>query len=99
MTAEQAADTVAVSKKGGLKVLCAPPDGYAIVIVSATHTVNPSLRRGMPFDAIADFAPITLATTQGSAQLLRTLEPEMVSGAIDADRSRQISSTGNRVYR
>jgi hypothetical protein len=33
------------------------------VIVSATHTVNPRLRRGMPFDAIADFAPITLATT------------------------------------
>jgi hypothetical protein len=26
---------------------------YAILIVSATHTVNPSLRRGMPFDVMA----------------------------------------------
>ena len=55
--------------------------------------------RGMPFDAIADFGPITLATTQGSTQLQRTLELEMESGAIDADRSRQILSTGNRVDR
>ncbi len=42
----------------------AAPDGYTIVIVSATHTVNPSLRRNLPYDAITDFAPITMATAQ-----------------------------------
>lgn len=42
----------------------AAPDGYTISIVSATHTVNPSLRRNLPYDTIADFAPITLATAQ-----------------------------------
>ena len=42
----------------------AAPDGYTIAIVSATHTVNPSLRRNLPYDTIADFAPITMATAQ-----------------------------------
>lgn len=42
----------------------AAPDGYTITIVSATHTVNPSLRRNLPYDTIADFAPVTMATAQ-----------------------------------
>ena len=42
----------------------AAPDGYTIAIVSATHAVNPSLRRNLPYDTIADFAPVTLATAQ-----------------------------------
>lgn len=42
----------------------APPDGYTMLIVSATHTVNPSLRKSLPYDTINDFAPITLATAQ-----------------------------------
>lgn len=42
----------------------AAPDGYTILIVSATHTVNPSLRRNLPYDTVKDFAPITLATGQ-----------------------------------
>ena len=48
----------------GEVVAKAPPDGYTIMIVSATHAVNPSLRRSMPFDAVKDFAPVTLATSQ-----------------------------------
>ena len=42
----------------------APPDGYTMLIISATHSVNPSLRKSMPYDSVADFAPITLATAQ-----------------------------------
>ena len=41
-----------------------PPDGYTMLIISATHSVNPSLRKSMPYDSIADFAPVTLATAQ-----------------------------------
>lgn len=49
----------------GVEMLAkSPPDGHAITIVSATHTVNPSVRRNMPFDAINDFSAITLATSQ-----------------------------------
>lgn len=42
----------------------AAPDGYTIAIVSATHSVNPSLRRNLPYDSITDFAPVTMATAQ-----------------------------------
>jgi tripartite-type tricarboxylate transporter receptor subunit TctC len=38
----------------------AQPDGYAIVMGAvATHAINPSLYAKMPYDANADFAPIT----------------------------------------
>ena len=49
---------------GGEVVAKAPPDGYTILIVSATHSVNPSLHRSLPFDPVKDFAPVTLATSQ-----------------------------------
>ncbi|MEA3193102.1 MAG: hypothetical protein QOD26_1435 [Betaproteobacteria bacterium] len=38
-----------------------PPDGYSIVIGSiGTHAVNPTLFARMPYDAVNDFAPISL---------------------------------------
>jgi tripartite-type tricarboxylate transporter receptor subunit TctC len=37
------------------------PDGYTVVMGAlSTHAVNPSLYPSMPYDAIKDFAPITL---------------------------------------
>ena len=39
----------------------APPDGYTILLGAlSTHAVNPSLYASMPYDAVKDFAPITL---------------------------------------
>jgi tripartite-type tricarboxylate transporter receptor subunit TctC len=39
----------------------APPDGYTILMGAlSTHAVNPSLYARMPYDAVKDFAPITL---------------------------------------
>jgi len=49
---------------GADAVAKAPPDGHTILIVSATHTVNPSLHRKLPYDPVKDFAPVTLATSQ-----------------------------------
>ena len=38
-----------------------PPDGYTIVMGAlSTHAVNPSLYGKMPYDAVNDFAPISL---------------------------------------
>jgi tripartite-type tricarboxylate transporter receptor subunit TctC len=38
-----------------------PPDGYTVVMGAlSTHAVNPSLYPTMPYDAVKDFAPITL---------------------------------------
>ena len=39
------------------------PDGYTIVIVPATHAINVSLYKKPPFDAVKDFAPISLIAT------------------------------------
>ncbi len=38
-----------------------PPDGYTVVMGAlSTHAVNPHLYPKMPYDAVKDFAPITL---------------------------------------
>ena len=38
-----------------------PPDGYTILFVSSSYTVNPSLYAKPPFDPDRDFAPVTKA--------------------------------------
>ena len=37
-----------------------PPDGYTLLVISTGFVVNPSLYAKVPYDAIKDFAPITL---------------------------------------
>lgn len=45
---------------GTAAVARAPADGYTLVMGTiGTHTINPSLYKNMPYDAIKDFAPIT----------------------------------------
>jgi tripartite-type tricarboxylate transporter receptor subunit TctC len=39
------------------------PDGYALLFATASLAVNASLYRSLSYDAIADFAPVSLATT------------------------------------
>jgi len=38
----------------------ADPDGYTLVIVVSNHATNPALHTTMPYDALKDFAPISL---------------------------------------
>ena len=46
-----------------------PPDGYTVLLGSiTTHAVNPALHRKLNFDAVRDFAPVTLVVS--SPQLL-----------------------------
>jgi len=41
----------------------APPDGYTLLMgTPGPLTINPNLRAKMPYDALKDFAPISLAT-------------------------------------
>ena len=37
------------------------PDGYTLMIASASHAINPALYRKVNYDPIRDFAPVTLA--------------------------------------
>ncbi len=39
----------------------AAPDGYTLFMASAAFTINPSMRKTLPFDSIRDFTPIVLA--------------------------------------
>ena len=41
-------------------VLKSPPDGHNLVVVVAAHVINSSLVTKMPFDPVADVAPVTL---------------------------------------
>jgi tripartite-type tricarboxylate transporter receptor subunit TctC len=38
----------------------APADGYTIMMVSASHVINPSMQKSLPYDTIKDFAGISL---------------------------------------
>jgi len=41
-----------------------PPDGYTLLVVSTGFIVNPSLyAKGVPYDPVKDFAPVTLVAT------------------------------------
>jgi len=46
----------------------AAPDGYTLILVSITHTINPALHKKLPYDSIKDFTPITLVAA--SPQIL-----------------------------
>ena len=41
----------------------AAPDGYTLLVTPAPFTINPSLLARLPYDALNDFAPITLINT------------------------------------
>ena len=43
---------------GTAAVAAAAPDGYTLLLVSSTFTINPAIKKNMPFDTIKDFTPI-----------------------------------------
>ena len=45
---------------GSEVVAKAPADGYTIMMVSASHVINPSMQKSLPYDTIKDFAGISL---------------------------------------
>ena len=43
---------------GTSAVAAAPPDGYTLLLVSPSFTINPAIKKSMPFDALKDFTPV-----------------------------------------
>ncbi len=58
------------NKAGGTGVIGAEfavraaPDGHTIIQVATSHATNPATGKKLPYDTIADFAPITLLSSQ-----------------------------------
>lgn len=44
-------------------VVNAAPDGHTLLAVAGSFTINPAIRKQLPFDPIRDFAPIALVAT------------------------------------
>jgi len=64
----------------------AAPDGYTIGLVTDSHSVNPIINKSLPYDAFADFVPISqlvglpLAIVANSSLPVKTV-PELVKYA------------------
>ncbi len=52
----------------------AQPDGYTVLMMSLTFTVNPSLFKTLPFDTLKDLVPVTMVA---SAPLMLVVHPSL----------------------
>ena len=43
-----------------------PPDGYTLLMVSTSHTTNPTLLPRLPFDTLRDLAPVILVASSAN---------------------------------
>jgi tripartite-type tricarboxylate transporter receptor subunit TctC len=43
---------------GAAVVAAAPSDGYTLLLVSSTFTINAAIKKNMPFDTLKDFTPV-----------------------------------------
>ena len=56
------------------QLLKQPADGYTLLTSAPEFSINPSVKKKMPFDALKDFAPIMHATSSAS---LVTVHPSL----------------------
>jgi tripartite-type tricarboxylate transporter receptor subunit TctC len=61
---------------GTAHVAKSAPDGYTVLLTTASHTLIPAFTPGVPYDAVKDFTPVTeLAENFGQALLVRPALP------------------------
>lgn len=54
-------------------------DGYTILFVPNSHTINPGLYRKLPYDTVKDFAPVTLVA---HAPLILVVHPSLPARSV-----------------
>ena len=57
------------------QVAKAAPDGYTLLFAFSSHVVNPTLFARVPYDAIKDFDPVTLAVASTTVLTVNPLVP------------------------
>src|SRR3954454_11025065 len=57
------------------QVARANPDGYTIMVISTGFMVNPSLYAKVPYDAVKDFAPVTLVAVSPNVVVINPSVP------------------------
>jgi tripartite-type tricarboxylate transporter receptor subunit TctC len=53
----------------------AAPDGHTILVITSTHTINPSLQKSLPFDPVRDFTPIILMASTPTVLIVHPAVP------------------------
>lgn len=83
---EEFGQQVVVDNRGGASgvigtdiVAKAVPDGYTLLIIQPSLTINPSMIRKLPYDAVRDFAPVSLVVD--AAQIL-TINPSVPAKSV-----------------
>ena len=84
---------------GANLVAKARPDGYTLMVHSATHLANAFLYKKLPYDTLRDFTPVALLAAQPSALAVRASLParnvgEFVKLARSRPRGLSYSSAG-----
>jgi tripartite-type tricarboxylate transporter receptor subunit TctC len=65
---------------GATAVARSAPDGHTLLLgVTDTHAVNPAAMRNLPYDAVADFAPISNITNVPLVLAVGPTRPELTS--------------------
>lgn len=74
---------------GTSAVARAAPDGYTLLFTSNAHTINPALRKQLPFDTVKDFTPIMLLAASPNMLIVRADLPiKSVADYIAAAKAR-----------
>jgi len=64
---------------GANAVAKAPPDGYTLMLTASIHIITPFLNKNIPYDAVKDFAPVTLVA---SGPLLVSTAPNVPANSL-----------------
>lgn len=77
----------------------ATPDGYTLVMLTGGHTASAAMRKSLPYDPVADFAPISTVTTFPFVIAVRAENPaknlaDLVEKARSKDDAVTFSSVG-----
>ena len=78
----------------------AAPDGYTLLFITTTHTVNPSLISKLPYDSLKDFAAVSLLVSQPNILVVPAALPvksmkELIALAKSKPNTISFASGGN----